>query len=231
MINKIQKTLLADTVYEKIKEELLSGKYKEGSLIPSENKFASLLSVSRVVVRVALDKLRKENVIVTRRGKGSFLSNPKNFLISENYNPTLNYSSFQNIMDFRFCIEQFAIRQAVKSASKEDIQNVVDASNKMKDCANDLDAFNEADYEFHLAIVKCTKNDLLVKSITDAKNEIIKCINAMNSLPNSRDFALSLHEKISQHFALRQEQEIINILKNNGEYNLARMKRLLFEND
>ena len=65
MIDKIVKTCLADEVYLKIKKHIFSGEYKEGSLLPSENKLTKLLNVSRVVVRDALERLREEKIIVT----------------------------------------------------------------------------------------------------------------------------------------------------------------------
>ena len=134
-------------------------------------------------------------------------------------------------MDFRFIIENFSIKQAVKVASLKELKSIKLASDKMREFMDDLNAFNDADYEFHLQIVKCAKNPLFINAIESAKSEIIACLNAMNSLPYSREFALDLHDKIAKAFLNRNYSEIINLLKNNGEYNEARMKSLLFKGE
>ena len=231
MIDKIVKTCLADKVYIQIKKHIFSGEYKEGNLLPSENKLSKHLNVSRVVVRDALERLREEKIIVTYKGKGSFLANPENFSSKDYLTNALDFKKFKQIMDFRFIIENFSIKQAVKVASDEELKLIKLKSDKMREYMNDLNAFNNADYEFHLQIVKCSKNPLFVSAIENAKSEILACLNAMNSLPCSREFALDLHDKIANAFIERNDNEIINLLKNNGEYNQARMNNLLFKGE
>lgn len=79
MIQRIDKSSLAERVYQTLKTDLLS-QYREGEVIPSENALAKRLDVSRTVLRQALMRLRQEHVIITKRGKGSFLANPQSFI-------------------------------------------------------------------------------------------------------------------------------------------------------
>ena len=60
----------------RMRELIQSKAWEEGGRIPSEHKLAEQLSVSRVVVREALQTLRTERWIITRHGAGSFVSNP-----------------------------------------------------------------------------------------------------------------------------------------------------------
>lgn len=223
MIVKIKKTPLCEEVYERIKENLFSGEYYEGSLIPSENELSKQLCVSRVVVRNALQRLREEKIIVTYQGKGSFFANPKNFLEETNIS-SLSFDEFNNIMEFRATIEQSAIKRAVKFASDFELLNIKKSVEAMKRNKDDLTAFTKADYDFHLEIHKCSKNKLFYESIENFKPEIIACLTAMNSVNDSRDFALSLHEKIADALIERDAKKALSLLNNNGEYNFARMK-------
>ena len=68
MIQRIDKSSLAERVYQTLKTDLLS-QYREGEVIPSENALAKRLDVSRTVLRQALSRLRQEHVIITKRGK------------------------------------------------------------------------------------------------------------------------------------------------------------------
>ena len=76
---KIEKVNLVEAVYQQLREMILSGKVSEGTKLESENKLAESFSVSRVVIREALQKLRGEKLIVTRQGVGTYVANPSNF--------------------------------------------------------------------------------------------------------------------------------------------------------
>jgi GntR family transcriptional regulator len=60
-----------------IRQHIKSGALKPGDIIPSELELCKMYGVSRTTVRQALDRLAEENLIIRRRGKGSFVANPK----------------------------------------------------------------------------------------------------------------------------------------------------------
>lgn len=63
-------------VHQIIKSQILSGIYKEGDLLPSENDLQRLHEVNRSVVRQALNLLTNEGYIVKKQGKGSVVTKP-----------------------------------------------------------------------------------------------------------------------------------------------------------
>jgi len=68
-------------LYEQIKDfltqSLVSGEWKPGESIPSEMELAARLNVSQGTVRKAIDALAKENILVRRQGKGTFVATHK----------------------------------------------------------------------------------------------------------------------------------------------------------
>jgi GntR family transcriptional regulator len=62
---------------ELIKEQIESGVWSPGDLLPSEPELARGLGVSRVVVRQALAILEDDRQIVRVRGRGTFVAQPK----------------------------------------------------------------------------------------------------------------------------------------------------------
>lgn len=60
-----------------IKRQIHSGILKPGDMVPSESQLCSQYNVSRSTVRQALNQLVEENLIIRRRGKGSFIANQK----------------------------------------------------------------------------------------------------------------------------------------------------------
>ena len=65
---------------QNLKKQILSGFYKDGDLLPSENELSNYHKITRSTVRQALDNLVKEGYIIKRKGKGSIVRNKKTSL-------------------------------------------------------------------------------------------------------------------------------------------------------
>jgi hypothetical protein len=61
------------------------------------------------------------------------------------------------------------------------------------------------------------------------KTEVMACLDAMNKVNGSRDWALDLHPKIADCIINKDAKGAVDLLKNSGEYNMARMKELCFK--
>ncbi|QGH36056.1 GntR family transcriptional regulator [Gracilibacillus salitolerans] len=66
---------LYEQVYESLKHDILSMKYKIGEKLPSEKEIADDFSVSRITSKKALEKLVQEGHVYRQRGKGTFVLN------------------------------------------------------------------------------------------------------------------------------------------------------------
>lgn len=73
MINGKNRMPLYVQLYEELLNEIVSGKWKVGHLLPSEKALTEQYSVSRITVRQALEQLRNEDYIVRKSGKGTFV--------------------------------------------------------------------------------------------------------------------------------------------------------------
>lgn len=69
-------------LYDILFQKIISGEYKEGSLLPSERELIETYEVSRATVRKAMEMLDNERLIEKRRGYGTVVINskPKNYL-------------------------------------------------------------------------------------------------------------------------------------------------------
>lgn len=106
-IVKIEKVNLVEAVYQQLREMILSGKVPEGTKLESENKLAESFSVSRVVIREALQKLRGEKLIVTRQGVGTYVANPSNFAL-DMQSIELTEEAYLDFIHFREAVEYTA---------------------------------------------------------------------------------------------------------------------------
>ena len=60
-------------LHQQLRADILSGRYEEGSLLPSENTLSAQHNMTRVMVRQALSALEQEGYILKHQGKGSIV--------------------------------------------------------------------------------------------------------------------------------------------------------------
>lgn len=77
-------------ILEKLKDQIISGKYPAGGLLPDQNTLAKEFKTSRMTVKKALDMLAIEGYIYAKRGAGTFVK--KNALAQQDALPASDYS-------------------------------------------------------------------------------------------------------------------------------------------
>lgn len=83
-----------------LRSEILSGKYSSSSMLPSSTALARRFKATRFTIRQALDLLRQEGLILTRKGCGTFVSRKGRSRLIGLVIPGISYSSefFQPIV-------------------------------------------------------------------------------------------------------------------------------------
>jgi len=230
-IVRIEKKNLVDEVYGQMCEQIASGKWKEGEKIASEHRLCELFNVSRVVIREALQRLRMQGLVVTRRGMGSFISNPNNFLTDQvapvAATPPLRITEkdYLSFIEFRSCIEFKAIELSTTRATAEDYANIQGALLRMKRSIGDLDAFTQADLAFHTAIVESAHNIFFTQTMKSCREMILFCLHEMNNLNDTQNWGIEIHRDLADYIIARDIKSALKALKNNNDYNLARLER------
>jgi len=224
----IEKKNLVDEVYSQMSEEIYSGQWHEGDKLASENQLCELFNVSRVVIREALQRLRTQGLIVTRRGMGSYVSNPKNFpsgYQAPAANATLQISEedFTSFLEFRSCFEFRAIELSITNATADDYAEIGSALQRMKKSVGDLNSYSQADLDFHAAIIKSAHNVFFTQAVKSCQNMILFCFKEMNRLHDSQNWGIETHRNIAEYLVAKDAKNAIKVIKKNDEYNLARL--------
>ena len=58
-------------VADKIKEDIFSGKYPVGSMLPTESELEELFQVSKITVRKAIELLASDEYVAKKSGRGT----------------------------------------------------------------------------------------------------------------------------------------------------------------
>ena len=148
---------LSDAVFDRIQRAIKSGAYAVDERLPTEHSLAAEFQVSRPVVRDALQRLRDQGLIYSRRGAGSFVREqgvrePLGFGQME------NLSDLQHCYDFRLTIEPEAAAMAALRHTPEALQKIKSALVLLRDATNRQAHRADADFMFHLAIAQASAN-------------------------------------------------------------------------
>jgi len=74
-------------LYLQLKEKLLEDinlNYKPNDIIPPESKLEKIYQVSRITVRKAIEELERDNIVLKRQGKGTYVQKEKKILYDAN---------------------------------------------------------------------------------------------------------------------------------------------------
>jgi GntR family transcriptional repressor for pyruvate dehydrogenase complex len=224
-IVKIEKKNLVDEVYAQMYNMILSGTWQEGEKLPSESLLANQFNVSRVVVREALQILRTQKYIITRHGSGSYISNPHNYLLSEdngNSSIRLKEVDFQQLVEFRNCIEVRSLELAAIHATESDFDRIRSALQGMGNSMDSLLNYSEADFQFHYSLVLASHNVFFVQAMNGCREKILSCFCELNKLKDCRPWGYQSHAKVAQYLFERNAKAAVAALQNIGEYNELR---------
>jgi DNA-binding GntR family transcriptional regulator len=142
-----------EMVYEKLKEEIITGFLEQGEKIVAR-EVARQMGVSDIPVREALKKLESEGLVENIPHVGSKVS-------------TINIKTASEIFAVRLELEAYAARLAAKNATASQagkLQEIVDAIDRNIEESNVLE-ISRLNTEFHLTLYRMSRNETLFELI------------------------------------------------------------------
>ncbi len=145
-----------------ITREIAVGNFQPGEQLPTEHKLSDMLGVSRNVVREAVSQLRADGVVKARQGVGAFVMEPERRSAIRLDSEALKADgSMQRLFELRGILETEAAGLAAERRSKESLQKIRQALDRMGGEERWEDGSIDADLEFHREIARATGNDYI----------------------------------------------------------------------
>jgi DNA-binding FadR family transcriptional regulator len=154
-----QRGNLAEIVVAKLSERIDSGLYAPGEKIPSSAQLCEEFGVSRTVIREALTSLKVGGRVNARQGAGVY--------VTEKDAKTLNYEisrvedirSAMQILELRLGVEMQSVALAAARRTPEALAEIARAYDHLETLeTDDAEVEARADFDFHLAIARATRN-------------------------------------------------------------------------
>jgi len=191
----ISRSNLADDVFYKIRELIISGKLKPGTALPGEIQLSEYMGVGRSTLREALRALSTIGLI-KRTKRGTFVNDEIKINEILPFPEILKRVQSVDIIEFRSMLETEIAALAAQRALDEDIKNLIISLQRMRE-AKDMKELTEADASFHYQLAAASQNELLQKTYEMIREALEKHIyEAFCNNPEIRWRAIDYHEKI-----------------------------------
>ncbi len=150
-------TRFSDIIYEKIVGMISDGRFPVNERLPSEQNLALLFGASRPVVREALERLRNDDLIVSRKGSGSYVRQQPDSSVLQQI-PVGSLADVQRFFEFRSGLEAAAAELAARNWQNADRARIEQAITALETCLENGDLGADEDFTLHEAIAMASQN-------------------------------------------------------------------------
>ncbi len=202
---------LADSVYLRLREEIISVELPPGTLL-REDELRQRFGVGRTPIREALQILRHTGFVTVLPRRGT--------LVSE-----INIGDLASIYEVRVHLESWAARLAAERASKDDIRAAEKMIAELQSAdRSDYDSLLALDRRVHGLAYRCAKNEHLTSTLEHYQNLSLRILHL--ALKRYPVLIPSLEDVVDDQHALLQA-----ICRGDGDAaeNVAREHVLSFE--
>ena len=203
-IEKIPRENITDQLFEILKKKIISKEWPAGTKIPSETELAEQFGVSRMSIRVALQKLNTLGLLEICVGEGTFVKELSFENIFSEISDLIGRDELlEYLAEYRKTIELDCIRLAIRRGGESELRALGDIVREMEQAAlaGDFQKYVQADYRFHYHICKMTHNKLYEMSYASIRSLMQRSIE-VNVMKGDTDPATALSISYKSHLEL-----------------------------
>ncbi len=223
MFSNENKTLPEQTA-DKIVQYIINENLQVGDKIPNEFELGSVLGVGRSTVREAVRILVSRNVLIIRRGAGTYIANntgvsddPLGLAFTRD-----KYKLAQDLLQVRIILEPEIAAMAANMANERDVEVILKQCDKVENMIKNGEDHMAEDVRFHQAIARCTGNSVIEKLIPIINTSVAVFVNITSR--QLKEETIKTHravaEAIAEHNATDAKQAMtMHLLYNKNKIN------------
>lgn len=164
---------LAEIVVTTLTSRIDSGIYAPGGKLPSSAQLCEEFGVSRTVVREALTSLKFAGMVTSRQGDGVYVTDREGQVLNFAISRIDDIRTAMEILELRLGVELQAVALAAERRTPEALAEIARAFDHLEGLdTDDAEVEARADFEFHLAIAKATRNPHFPRFLEAVMGEI-----------------------------------------------------------
>ena len=193
-MGEYQDNSLGSRVFQRLREDILSGKYKEHDEL-RENTLGKELGVSRTPVREALRQLELEGLVTMIPRRGAEVAQ-------------ITEKSMNDVLEVRRAMDALCVELACDRITPEELQDLKKACDTFEAAVktDDIKQIAQADVALHDIIVQATGNQRLIQLVNNLSEQMYR-------------YRFEYIKDFSQHERLVEEHKVIyeSIVKKDKE--------------
>lgn len=210
--DRIRRRKLYESVEERLEEDILSGRLREGDVLPPERELMERFGVGRPAVREALFSLQKKGVVSVGSGERTRVTAPDPGAQLDDLSGAVRHflvkpDGLKALHELRIFLEGGLAREAARRASEADIERLEAALLANKRAIGDKAAFERTDNVFHMTLAEISGNPLFVR----IHAAIIGWLSGQRAValqhPEVEETSYALHERIFEAVARRSPEQ------------------------
>ncbi|MFM2412651.1 MAG: hypothetical protein RLZZ587_984 [Actinomycetota bacterium] len=192
--------LRAEAIVERLTTAISLGLLRQGEQLPVENQLTTMFGVATATVRDALQTLRDQGIIETRRGRsgGTFIVGTpiaKPELLHQRL-VNLSMAELRDLSDEQASNGMAAVRLAHERASAHDFDRL-DSIGQLVATADSPGACIRADSRFHIEIAVLAQSERLMQTEMRLLSESVEILWSVLDWKADRDWAAADHRAIA----------------------------------
>ena len=192
-----------EQVVDRLGQDICSGRYMPGQVLPSEAELCERFGISRIVIREAIKSLVAKGMLVVRRKIGTTVLDPMHWNLFDPsiitwraHSTIMNKTLSRDLMELRRIVEPAAASLAAQRASDNDRKALRTAYQAMADALAGNGDYVTADVAFHAVLLTACGNQF-VRQMQDAMSAILRTsFEIVSTKPGGPAFSLPMHEAL-----------------------------------
>lgn len=167
MFDRLEKTSYPELIAQRIRSLILDRQLGAGDRLPSERAMSEQFGVSRSSIREGIKLLNALGWVDIRIGDGIYVSSnlSQSVLESLSWAIVLTESVASELIEARMVIEPQIAAFAAERATDGDKANIQETIDRMQRHMGNVEEVIRADMDFHLAIAKAARNQILYQTL------------------------------------------------------------------
>jgi GntR family transcriptional regulator, transcriptional repressor for pyruvate dehydrogenase complex len=204
-LKPVSRVTLGEQVAGQLAAQISEGHWLPGDRLPSETELCATLHIGRSTLREALKSLAFVGLVQMRPGEGTYVLNGTRLLIDRlrAHGVLKTEKELRDVGEARLILETELAALAAERLEPADLENLEEILDQMKhSLGGEGREYADLDVEFHLAVAKCSKNQMLHELLMPIRGILQEFIAKSQELPGIKCEAHEHHTKILA--ALRQ---------------------------
>jgi GntR family transcriptional repressor for pyruvate dehydrogenase complex len=222
---------VSETIAQRIKRGISSGRLSPGEKLPAEREMAERLGTSRVSVREAYRSLEEAGLISIKRGAegGAFIADFDHAPVSRRlaFMLRLGRTSHQELTEARLLLEPPVARLAARRAEDEDLAQLAALLRQQEAAIRAHSDARRFDLQFHRLIAQCAKNLPLAVLMNSMADLAIEEVRRIDVTPDVDEHIVNYHQRIFEAIRKRDEDAAHRLMLRHVREVQARLARAL----